>query len=358
MRVFIHLPHGLNRENYREEYLAGVQPEESPYGFHRAEEVPGLQVEFSKDFRETQLSTTLRKVCRKVFGFDVLHAFYNRNEIETADIVWTVSEGEALAVALMKTLHLVVRPKIIANAVWLLDRWPLIPFYHRSLFKALVKQFNVLTVHSSSCIAVATSIFPKLDVRLLCFGINAEVFKFSGLREWSGSAPLRVFSPGNDRTRDFDVLISSLAGNPQYDITIFCSWFDPNISKNYSNVQVISDRRLARLIEEYRKCDVVVICLKSNLYSGITVALEAAAMGKPLVCSETGGVPTYFNEGEVTYVPVSDVSALKEAVLTAAMNKEKAKAAQQRFIRSGYSTQGFIERYVSLSIELLQSPSI
>ena len=358
MRVFIHLPHGLSRETYREEYYNGVQPEESPYGFHRAEEMPGMHVKFSKDARETQISTMLRKICRRIFGFDVLHALFNRSEIEAADIVWTVSEGEALAVALLKTLHLLVHPKIIANAVWLLDRWPLVSFYHRFLFRVLVRQFDVLTVHSSSCIAVATSIFPKLDVRLLPFGINSEVFRFSDPPQWGGSAPLRVFSPGNDRTRDFDVLISSLAGNPQYHVTIFCSWFDPNLSKNFSNVRVISDRRLSRLLEEYRKCDVVAVCLKPNLYSGITVALEAASMGKPLVCSKTGGVPTYFNEGEVTYVPVSDVSALKEAVLTAAMNKEKTQAAQQRFIKSNYSTQGFIERYANLSIELLQGPFI
>ena len=53
----------------------------------------------------------------------------------------------------------------------------------------------------------------------------------------------------------------------------------------------------------YHWADIVAVPMRQNIYSGITVALEAAAMGTPVVSSRTGGVPTYFGEDEVFYSP-------------------------------------------------------
>ena len=101
--------------------------------------------------------------------------------------------------------------------------------------------------------------------------------------------------------------------------------------------------------------DFVVIPMVENLYSGITVALEATALGVPVISSNTGGVPTYFSGDEVIFVPPEDPAALREATLNADYEARRAmvERAQRRFVQQDYTSAGLAQRYVALSRELL-----
>lgn len=117
------------------------------------------------------------------------------------------------------------------------------------------------------------------------------------------------------------------------------------ISK-YVQIFIMADQRAL-----YEWADIVIMPMRENFYSGITVMCEAAAMGKPIVATKTGGEPTYLDEDEVIYVPIGDALAMKNAVLNASSDRllAIAEAAQARFVRDDYSAKGMVERYVAIS---------
>jgi glycosyltransferase involved in cell wall biosynthesis len=62
---------------------------------------------------------------------------------------------------------------------------------------------------------------------------------------------------------------------------------------------------------------VVVPLLPSDTDNGITVILEAMAMGKPVICSRTRGQVDVIQEGVTgLYVPIGDAAALRTAILS------------------------------------------
>jgi len=62
---------------------------------------------------------------------------------------------------------------------------------------------------------------------------------------------------------------------------------------------------------------VVVPLLPSDTDNGVTVILEAMAMGKPVICSRTRGQVDVIQEGVTgLYVPVGDAGALRAAILS------------------------------------------
>jgi glycosyltransferase involved in cell wall biosynthesis len=62
---------------------------------------------------------------------------------------------------------------------------------------------------------------------------------------------------------------------------------------------------------------VVVPLLHSDTDNGVTVILEAMAMGKPVICSRTRGQVDVIEEGVTgLYVPVGDAEALRAAILS------------------------------------------
>jgi glycosyltransferase involved in cell wall biosynthesis len=87
---------------------------------------------------------------------------------------------------------------------------------------------------------------------------------------------------------------------------------------------------------------VVVPLLPSDTDNGVTVILEAMAMGKPVICSRTRGQVDVIQEGETgLYVPVGDAGALRKAILT--LWNEPLRAQQM-----GRNARAFVEKHHTL----------
>ncbi|HJU10196.1 MAG TPA: hypothetical protein VJ728_04935, partial [Candidatus Binataceae bacterium] len=114
------------------------------YGYYRAGG-QGWSIEYSDDSDESRLTRLSRQALRKLLGFDFVHVFRNRRKILQADIVWTHTELEHLGVlaflALFGRRH---RPKLIANCIWLFDRWSRLSSIKRSFYRILLKDANVI----------------------------------------------------------------------------------------------------------------------------------------------------------------------------------------------------------------------
>ena len=90
--------------------------------------------------------------------------------------------------------------------------------------------------------------------------------------------------------------------------------------------------------------------------SGITVVQEAVLAGVPVVVSDVGGLRSYFDGGEVRYVPPGDPVAFREAILNVSRDAEGAKAmaerAQAKMVASGMGAESYVGRHVELSRQL------
>jgi len=83
---------------------------------------------------------------------------------------------------------------------------------------------------------------------------------------------------------------------------------------------------------------VVVPLLHSDTDNGVTVILEAMAMGKTVICSRTRGQVDVIQEGVTgLYVPVGDAGALRSAVLS--LWNEPSRAEQM-----GRSARAYVEK--------------
>lgn len=354
MRVFVHLSHAQDAVDWERRQRSGVLVginDPSPYGYRRAERY-GCDVRFSRGGRESLPGKALRGVLRLVLGFDIVHAFRNRAGIFDADIVWTHTEAQFLAVAALLALSRPKRrPKLIGQSVWLMDGWrrrfPLI----RAIQARLVRRVDVLTFHSPENLRLARAVFGREDAELVLFGIPSETV-FPPARP--AAQPVRVLSVGSDRHRDWETLIAALGSQADIDLTIVSRRVDRGLTRRHANVRVVEVERNEELIRLYETCAIMVVPLKANLHaSGITVMQEAALYGLAMVASRTGGLDAYFDDGEVSYVPAGDARALREAVRTLAadpaMRERQAAAAQGRMTSGALGCEAFVHRHVELS---------
>lgn len=89
---------------------------------------------------------------------------------------------------------------------------------------------------------------------------------------------------------------------------------------------------------------VVVPLLKSDTDNGVTVILEAMAMGKPVICSRTRGQVDVIQEGITgLYVPVGDAAAMRAAIMS--LWNDPARARQM-----GLAARAYIEKYHTLEL--------
>ena len=126
MNVFVHLAEEFGTRRWRKfttaSHSSGIV-DRLPYGYYRAAD-DNCAIEYSENFDEWRAVRLGRLAARRLLGFDLLHAWRNRSGILDADVVWTHTELEHLAVVLLfLTVPRSRRPKLIAQSVWLYDRW-------------------------------------------------------------------------------------------------------------------------------------------------------------------------------------------------------------------------------------------
>lgn len=343
--VHVQLQHGLDARDYRARYAEGKEPDATPYGFHMAEEF-GYTVTWSQDKDRGPFATLAAKALRRVLGFDPLHAWQNRHRAGAADVIWTMLEGDALGLAALMQLGLMPRRPIVTSIVWMVNNWPNYGPLRRRFLRWLTRRWSGVFVHAQSSVEPARKCLPFCDVDLLFFGVAENSFLRQPAAKPIGS-PIHIVATGNDVTRDFDTVLAAFGNDPRFRLTMLTRQVTQAEASRYSNVEIPAIGDMTDFKGWYLAADYVCIPLHENKYSGITVALEAAAIGAPIVCSHTGGVPTYFDEREVLYVGVGDPEDLRARILgqTATDRFEMSQRANMRFRRSDYTTRGMMRQY-------------
>jgi glycosyltransferase involved in cell wall biosynthesis len=358
LKIFVHLGYGQDAYGHREQYLAGRAPDEVPYGYHHAEKM-GCVVEYSRDFRESRVANLFRRSLARILGFDPLHAWRNRRGLLGCDVVWTMTEQAHLAAVVLFAFYRPhPRPKLIAHSVWLFDHWSRFSWVRKRLYCYLLQGCDVLTVHSDRYLPIIAGILPRKRSELMRFGISLDSFPFTPVeRPRPAHSPLRVLSMGYDRTRDWQLLLDAFGDRDAFELVVVSPRLPKDATQKYRNLKAPTNPTMQECREMYRWADLVVIPMVPNLYSGITVALEATSLGVPVIATAAGGVPTYFSAEEVCFVPPGSADKLREAALTLAQDDARryrlVHNAQAVFLRDELSTEGLARRYVRLSRELL-----
>lgn len=359
-KVFVFLAHVFGVEKWRERMAQGEIPgmnDALPYGYHHAAG-EGWSIEYSEDVDEGAIGRLVRRVLTRVFGFDLIHAWRNRRSLLSADVVWTHTEREHLAaLALFVLLRRRKRPKIIAQCIWLFDRWHRLSAPRRAVYRWLLSRADVVTTHSRSNLTVAREVLPASRSELLLFGCTSAD-DLRPIRQEPAHRPIRVASLGGDMHRDWDTHLSAFAGRPEFELRIATSRTRLRVGEGIENVRVTEARSAGEVRELYDWADMVVVPLKENRHvSGITVILEAVASGVAVVASDVGGLRDYFSEGEVCYVPAGTAAALRGEVRRLARDDERraamAAAAQRRLLGGRLTSEGYALRHRELSKEIL-----
>ena len=359
MKVFVHLAYGFGAKSWNDRFrngkIIGIN-EPFAYGYHRAREF-GCNIEYSEDKVESFLEKYFRLGLRFFLKFDFIHAWRNRHGICTADVVWTHTESQHAAVLLLFSItRRRARPKLIAQSVWLYDRWFKMPLPNRWLFRRLLARADILTVLSSENLKLARKLFPDIRSELVLYGINVDGMISPPLRQ--PHHPIRLVSLGNDEHRDWETLIAAVENLSRCELRIASKNVDPGLYANAKNISVVRPKSNDELLALYDWADIAIVTLKPNLHaSGITVLQEATLRGLPAICSDIPGLREYFADDEVIYVPPHDVEAIRRVVMDVAgdddLRRASVKRAQARISPDGLSSQSYVKKHVELSNELL-----
>lgn len=359
-RVFVQLSYGQGAVGWRKRWENGSQlgvNEPSPYGYHHADS-GSMKIDFSVDHPETYLAKVWRYAIRLILGFDLVHAWRNRDGIRASDIVWTHTESQGLAVAWILRRCAAPRPLLLMQSVWLMDRWPHMCPARRWWFQRLLRSADVLTFHSPMNTADARAAFPGHRVELVLYGIAIDAMrKPASPRKMANGT--RVLSLGSDRHRDWATLIEAVASSP-IELRMVTNDSRANrIARGVPNVEIIQPPDNSCLSQEYDWADIVVVTLMANRHaSGVTVVEEATVMGKPVIVTDAGGMDAYFDTSCVTYVRVGDPQSLRDALQRFGHNPgpfhKKIPQAQHR-MRDELNSHRYVERHVRLSEELLNT---
>lgn len=171
----------------------------------------------------------------------------------------------------------------------------------------------------------------QADDHMIC-GVGAEMRDYATLKEalHGTNIPCHIASdqvriPGRFRLlSDHRVPIGQILGRA-----------DPELTAGRMS--------LSELRKLYARSRFVVVpLLHSDTDNGVTVILEAMAMGKPVICSRTRGQVDVIQEGVTgIYVPVGDAPAMRAAILALWNDPERAR-------QMGLSARAYVEKYHSL----------
>jgi glycosyltransferase involved in cell wall biosynthesis len=126
---------------------------------------------------------------------------------------------------------------------------------------------------------------------------------------------VRVLVAGNDLRRDWATAARAFAGDQRFEVVLLSRREHVAAYAAYgSNLRYVRAGQLRSLLDWYAWADVAVIASQPNSHgAGLTMLLEAAAVGIPLICTRTGDIDEYLPEVAASYVPPQDAAAMRRA---------------------------------------------
>lgn len=262
-------------------------------------------------------------------GLDPVRAITILTRHRDADLVLACFEPGAVALLALRRLA-GFRAPIAVVKIGLTENWRL---RERLLDFVVPRADAIYPLGSNQVEYIHRRWNTAADVRFIHQHVDAEFY-----RPGAAIPDGPVLSVGDDYGRDFPTLLAAFAG---LDATLLLKSSLVSPDDAPPNVQVVQQRLDAHAYRElFRRAPFVVVPLRPMLTaSGVGTVLEAMAMGKALIVSDSPGIRDYVSHDETALVvPCGDVPALRGATLRL-LREPDTRA------RLGAAARRFVERH-------------
>jgi len=263
-------------------------------------------------------------------GLDPARAVSILTRHRAADLVLACFEPGAVALLALRRLAAFRAPVAIVD-IGLTEGWRL---RQRLLDFVVPRADAIYPLGSNQAAYIRRRWATSADVRFIHQHVDTEFYQ--------PGAPVPAVGPvlsvGDDHGRDFDTLLKAFAG---LDATLLLksSHVPPDAAP--PNVQVVPGRLDAHAYRAlFHQAPLVVVPLRPMLTaSGVGTVLEAMAMGKALIVSDSPGLRDYVSHEETALVvPCGDAAALRAAI-------ERLLREPETRTRLGAAARAFVERH-------------
>ncbi|GGF10941.1 hypothetical protein GCM10011611_15700 [Aliidongia dinghuensis] len=275
---------------------------------------------------------------------DPLRALHVLTAWREADIAIVVFEGGALPLELLRALFFFRVPVVIWD-VALSDTWKLREFVLNRVIPRVAGLF-VLSTNQKAYIASRWGRTEGVEM----IGHRTDTAFYTPV---PASPDGFILSVGEDIGRDFDSLLDVAAGLPA-EFVLKTKRIAPGAAVP-PNVKIMRERiDYPAFRDLYAQSRFVVVPLVGETLnaSGVSTILEAGAMGRALVVSETEAMRDYIVPGETCLtVPCGDRNALAAAIRQLIDEPEtcaRLGAAARRFMEERCSERAFSDRFGAL----------
>ncbi|GAB3217297.1 glycosyltransferase [Kineococcus gypseus] len=347
--VLVFLGHGQDDEGWEERVRRGEANNPGPYGYAYARD--RVDVAYATSRPEGPLGRTVRAGLKYLVGFDLVHAWDNRRAVRDADVVWTHTEKEHLALSALKLLGVLPTGKpVVAQSVWLWGWLPAARGPRRALTLRLLRLNQVHTVLAEDGARIGTRVLGR-PVHVVPYGVTPA--------EPAGPRTPRprpvVIAPGNDKDRDWETLGRAARLCPEVDFVVLSRRAAAQHLASLPNVQVRQAADHSAMEREYAACDAVVVPVRPNPHaSGATTVLQAIGIERPVVATRVGGIELYGGE-TAFYCATGDAESLASAVREALErgDVEHCRRGREDMLARGLTEEDYALRHVLLTEDLL-----
>lgn len=341
VRAWVELHPSLDAASWRQMHARGAVPDRLPYGLDRLAGY-GLDVDVRADRRGTLGAAGYRMARRLGGSYAWAEALAVRTPPE-ADVAlsWDERRGAPRAMAEGR------RRSVGTGVIWLTESRP--GPADRAALRALRRCSLVWVLAAPQLDLLREQGIARSRLAHLPFGVDADFF------DADAGVPTTdlVVSAGNDRHRDWGTLLDAFALVRQVRPTARLELATRTHVPPAAGVTVHASLGHAALRRLYSRAAVVAVSTHPNLHvSGMTVALEAKAMRRPVVMSRTAGVGTYVeHDVDGVLVPPGSPRAMAEAIIAVLSDEAVAAAlgaAGRASVEAHLSTEAQARRLAEL----------
>lgn len=321
-------------------HAAGEVPDGFPYGLDRLVQHDIELLAPRRSSSVSRLASVARAAVRKAGGgYDwAVGAAWRPGG--AAVLSWSEQAGLPVCLGWGRSLP------VVTGVIWATDG--AVPRHVRPLVEAALRRARGVVVLSSAQVEplVTELRVPRSHVHVVPFGVDADFFAPTG----TAVDPDLVVSVGNDRHRDWSTAFEAFAevrrSRPTTRLVVVSKTVPPALQARAAqdpSIQIIDHlghRPLRELVASAAAC---LVLTRHNLHaSGITAALEALSLGRPVVASDQPGMRDYAPRGSgMELVAPSDPEAAAralEALLDDPARADDVGAAGRRSVQERFST--------------------
>jgi glycosyltransferase involved in cell wall biosynthesis len=308
MRVLVQYDRRMDVDSWRQRHAAGLVPDAAPYGLHYLT-AHGFDVAFRRS--PSSYSELLMRPAEKRLGLDFAAIVDQRSARRRADVVLSWNEGVGLPTAFARSRD---EPPSVTGIIWMTEAG--LPRGLLSLVRGGIRRSAAVFVCSKAQIDRVVALgAPLRRVHYVPMGIDDEMFQ---PHVDDSPEPNRIIAFGNDRHRDWRLLARSVALLKQRVRDVRLHVYSQKAPEFPAEVGTVHRDHVdvPQIRDAYARAAVVVIPTKPNVHvSGVTVALEAMALGRPVVACDTPGMSDYVIDGVTGFlVPPGSPEELRDKV--------------------------------------------